>query len=90
ASAAKNVINDAMCLRSLSEIASLSVPVQPSISWPSKIWSEYLTAEVSQPAILFPYTTNLHALTRSPKPHNIYHQSAILSAMLETVTVPIR
>ncbi|KAF8055192.1 mtDNA inheritance protein Dml1 [Lyophyllum atratum] len=64
----RKVINDALHLRSLDELASISIPIQPTNIWPTDRWSSYLEADVN----------------------NIYHSSAILSAHIETSTLPLR
>ncbi|GLB45716.1 putative tubulin domain containing protein [Lyophyllum shimeji] len=64
----RKIINDALYLRSLDELASMSVPIQLPNAWPTEAWCPYLTAELN----------------------NTYHVSAILSAHVETSTLPLR
>ncbi|KAJ7505868.1 Misato segment II tubulin-like domain-containing protein [Mycena galericulata] len=65
----RKVINDALVLRGLSELSSLSIPIQSPTTW---------TDEVCR-------NTYIHA-SRA----HAYHTSAVLSAHIETSTLPLR
>ncbi|KAJ6554978.1 Misato segment II tubulin-like domain-containing protein [Mycena vulgaris] len=65
----RKIINDALVLRSLSELSAMSIPIQPPTTWSDEVCSNtYMQA------------SRAHA----------YHTSAILSAHIETVTLPLR
>ncbi|KAF9462802.1 Misato segment II tubulin-like domain-containing protein [Collybia nuda] len=64
----RNLISDALYLRGLSEFSSLSIPIQPPVTWDTESWSDYIASGR----------------------HNTYHNSAILSAHIETSTLPLR
>ncbi|GLB42453.1 putative tubulin domain containing protein [Lyophyllum shimeji] len=63
----RKIINDALYLRSLNELASMSVPIQSPNAWPTEAW-RHTWAELN----------------------NTYHVAAILSAHVETSTLPLR
>ncbi|KAJ7119836.1 mtDNA inheritance protein Dml1 [Mycena epipterygia] len=65
----RKIMNDALVLRSLSELSSMSVPIQTPTSW---------TDEVCR-------NTYMHASQA-----HVYHTSAIVSAHIETATLPLR
>ncbi|KAJ7776805.1 mtDNA inheritance protein Dml1 [Mycena maculata] len=65
----RKAINDALVLRSLSELSSMNIPIQSSTTWADEVCTN----------------TYMHA----SKAH-VYHTSAILSAHIETVTLPLR
>ncbi|KAG6907553.1 hypothetical protein DXG01_008539 [Tephrocybe rancida] len=83
----KNVVNDALYLRSLNEIASMSIPIQYRSAWPMESWNQRLSVKVCiLPSLLSSqYLCNILVETTSN-----YHASAILSALVESVTVPLR
>ncbi|KAF8648203.1 hypothetical protein AX16_006342 [Volvariella volvacea WC 439] len=64
----KAVLNDALYLRSLYEVSSLTVPMQSPSTWSRNAWGK-----------------TIHPNLRYP-----YHTSAILSAHIETATLPLR
>ncbi|KAF8225980.1 tubulin nucleotide-binding domain-like protein [Tricholoma matsutake] len=64
----RKIINDALYLRSLHELVSMSVPIQAPFVWPSAAWNQSLATERS----------------------SMYHNSAILSAHLESSTLSLR
>ncbi|KAJ7162919.1 mtDNA inheritance protein Dml1 [Mycena filopes] len=66
---ARKLINDALTLRGLSELSSISAPVQSPTTWTDEVF------------------TNTHI--QSNRAH-AYHTSAILSAHIETATLPLR
>lgn len=47
----RNVINDALYLCSLNDNASLSVPVQPTLIWPTSLWNEWRGTKVGRSKI---------------------------------------
>ncbi|KAJ7166314.1 Misato segment II tubulin-like domain-containing protein [Mycena crocata] len=65
----RKIINDALVLRSLSELASMSIPIQSATTWTDEVFSN-----------TYMHANRTHA----------YHTSAILSAHIETVTLPLR
>ncbi|KAJ7626585.1 Misato segment II tubulin-like domain-containing protein [Mycena polygramma] len=66
---ARKLINDALAMRSLSELSSMSIPIQSPATWPDEVCNNtYIDA------------SSAHA----------YHTSAILSAHIETITLPLR
>ncbi|KAJ6584373.1 mtDNA inheritance protein Dml1 [Mycena capillaripes] len=66
---ARKVINDALTVRSLSELSSMSVPIQSPTTWTDEVCSNtYINANRA----------------------HVYHTSAILSAHIETITLPLR
>ncbi|KAJ7465029.1 Misato segment II tubulin-like domain-containing protein [Mycena latifolia] len=65
----RKIINDALVLRSLSELSSMSIPIQSPATWSDELCSNtYMQASRA----------------------HVYHTSAILSAHIETVTLPLR
>ncbi|TFK37238.1 mtDNA inheritance protein Dml1 [Crucibulum laeve] len=64
----RKAINDALYLRSMTELSSLTIPIQSPSNWSNKAWNQAL----------------------SPERNSLYHQSAILSAHIETATLPLR
>ncbi|KAJ7101530.1 Misato segment II tubulin-like domain-containing protein [Mycena belliarum] len=65
----RKIINDALVLRSLSELSSMNIPIQSPTTWTDDVCrNTYLQANQA------------HA----------YHTSAILSALIETATLPLR
>ncbi|TFK66396.1 hypothetical protein BDN72DRAFT_800024 [Pluteus cervinus] len=64
----KAIVDDALYLRSLYDLSSMSIPIQPSSAWARTAWGP----------------------TIDPQCDNPYHVSAIISAHLETVTLPLR
>ncbi|KAF7357389.1 Protein dml-1 [Mycena sanguinolenta] len=65
----RKLVNDALAMRSLSEMCSMSVPIQSPTTWTDEVCSnKYMHAN---------------------KAHT-YHTSAILSAHIETATLPLR
>ncbi|KDQ54693.1 hypothetical protein JAAARDRAFT_182189 [Jaapia argillacea MUCL 33604] len=64
----RKVINDALCLRSLDELSTLSIPIQSPKLWSLGAWSEGLSLNTRK----------------------MYHNSAILSAHIESATLPLR
>ncbi|KAJ6565727.1 Misato segment II tubulin-like domain-containing protein [Mycena sp. CBHHK59/15] len=65
----RKIVNDALVLRSLAELSSISIPIQSPTSWPDEL------------------CTNIYM--NASKAH-LYHTSAILSAHIETATIPLR
>ncbi|KAJ7258754.1 mtDNA inheritance protein Dml1 [Mycena haematopus] len=65
----RKLVNDALALRSLSEMSSMNIPIQPPTTW---------TDEVCR-----------NTYMRANRAH-AYHTSAILSAHIETATLPLR
>ncbi|KAJ7046455.1 Misato segment II tubulin-like domain-containing protein [Mycena alexandri] len=66
---ARKLINDALTLRSLSELSSISVPIQSPTTWTDEVFSN-----------TYIHSNRAHA----------FHTSAILSAHIETATLPLR
>ncbi|KAI0946047.1 hypothetical protein AcV7_010128 [Taiwanofungus camphoratus] len=64
----RKVINDALCLQSLDELSTLSVPIQAPATWSTGEWLE---------------GTSLNC-------NSTYHTSAILSAHIESATLPLK
>ncbi|KAF8639297.1 hypothetical protein AX17_001608 [Amanita inopinata Kibby_2008] len=68
ANARRKILNDALYLRSLSELSSMNIPLQTPSTWPSHPW---------------PHLINFDRL-------NVYQATAIVSAHLESSTLPLR
>jgi hypothetical protein len=81
------IINDALYLRTLSEISSMSVPIQAPSVWPSEAWYKCFETDVRASHIYFIPTC---VLSTTNQRDSLYHTSAILSAHLESSTFPIR
>ncbi|PCH42910.1 tubulin nucleotide-binding domain-like protein [Wolfiporia cocos MD-104 SS10] len=64
----RRTINDALCLRSLDTLASMSVPLQTPSLWAPGPWLDGTSVEL----------------------RSIYHTSAVLSAHIESATLPLR
>ncbi|KAL5498285.1 DML1 [Sanghuangporus vaninii] len=64
----KASLQDAVCLCSLNELETQSIPVQSPLFWRFRKWSELLNLENS----------------------NTYQSSALLSALIESATLPLR
>jgi len=76
-------INDALYLRTLNEFSTTNVPVQPPSAW-CNLLKDSLKFTVRSNICSQPDTDTL------PQTTSTYHQSAILSAHIETCTLPLR
>jgi hypothetical protein len=76
-------INDALYLRTLNEFSTVNVPVQPPSAW-CNLLKDSLKFPVGPDICSQPETDTL------PQSTSAYHQSAILSAHIETCTLPLR
>ncbi|KAJ6455441.1 Misato segment II tubulin-like domain-containing protein [Mycena sanguinolenta] len=65
----RKLVNDALAMRGLSEMGSMSIPIQSPTTWPDEVCSNK-----------YMHANKAHA----------YHTSAILSAHIETATLPLR
>ena len=77
------LVNDALYLRTLSEFSTINVPVQPPSAW----------YNFSKDSLKFPVGPNICSQSETdtlPQTTSAYHQSAILSAHIETCTLPLR
>lgn len=81
----KKALNDALLLQGLSELSTITVPIQPPSVWSSSSWSNNLHLNVR--ALLCISMTDIDML---PQTSSIYQTSAILATHIEDVTLPLR
>ncbi|KAF5340043.1 hypothetical protein D9611_012424 [Ephemerocybe angulata] len=64
----RGAIADALCLRSLYDLASLSLPIQPPVQWSPEVWRHYSDPDRSDPfntsAIVAPFIESATLPTR--------------------------
>ena len=81
----RTIINDALYLRSLSEMVTMSVPIQNPMSWPSDR-SLCLTGLKVSFGYFAIYIVSMIAVQQS----SIYRGSAVISTHLESSTLSLR
>lgn len=85
ARAVKKALNDALLLQSLSDLSTLTVPIQPPSIWSSGRWLQGLNLGVC--AVSFARSgKDAHTLQLD----SIYQTSALLATHIEDATLPMR
>ena len=70
-------------MQTLNEFSTINVPVQPPSSW----------CNLLKDSLEFPVGSNIYSQPETdtlPQITSAYHQSAVLSAHIETCTLPLR
>lgn len=81
----QNALREALYLRDLKEFSTMNIVVQEPSFWPNSIWEEPLCWAVGFFSFLL-----YRVVTSALKRNSAYHQSAILSTLYETATLPLR
>ncbi|KAH0837910.1 hypothetical protein J3R83DRAFT_6141 [Lanmaoa asiatica] len=79
----KQVLNDTLSLRSLAEFCDLTVPILSPPLWEKSCW---FSGHVIDVRSSYPVTSE----TKQQQDESIYQSSSILSAHIETATLPLR
>jgi len=77
-------LNDALTLHELAGLSSVTVPLQHPSTWKRGAWSDHLNIDVG----ISPFQFNFRLVSQQFS--NQYHSSALLSAHIESATLPLR